>query len=369
MIYNRNLNILFVKQSSANLKFILNDINILKNVYCLKVQEVKTNNKILLLLYLIKQFFSLAISIFKTHVYYIWFSDYHSFLPVLFAKLFNKKSIICAGGYEATFIPEIDCGVYTNESLIKKIRRYAVEFSLKNCSIILPVNETLIENENTYLNSNQLGMKPLRDGIKNMIPGIKTKMRTVYLGYDDNFFKKMPAIPKENIVVSAGLIPNDNELKRKGFDILIEAAKEMKDTKFVLIGLNPEYIAKFSQLNLQNLELMGVINYDKLIEQYSRAKVFAQISLFEGMPSTICEAMLCECVPVGSNINGIPKIIGNTGFIVKKRSISEVISCLKAALDSHDKLNEAAREYIKKNFTIKKREIDLLNVINDLLRS
>ena len=43
--------------------------------------------------------------IFKGHKYegiFIWFSDYHSLLPVLYAKLFKKKSYVVIGGYDVS---------------------------------------------------------------------------------------------------------------------------------------------------------------------------------------------------------------------------------------------------------------------------
>jgi glycosyltransferase involved in cell wall biosynthesis len=227
------------------------------------------------------------------------------------------------------------------------------------------VDESLIANTNEYLNSAN-SMPPLKDGIKNMIPGIKTKMEALHLGYDDKVFFRKETIGKERIIMSAGLIPNDYEVKRKGFDVLIEAAKEMKDVKFVLIGLYPDYINKFTNLNLPNLELHGVISYSELINKYSMAKVFAQISLFEGLPSTICEAMLCECIPVGSNVNAIPKIINGTGYVVQKRNIHEIIEKLTAAVNSPEEMGIKAREHIIKIFPFSQREKKIVEIIKQL---
>lgn len=359
------LNICFIKQSAANPKFILNDIEILKKYFKVSILNIKTTNKLLLPYSLLKQFIYLLFTLYKFDLYFIWFADYHSFLPVFISKLFKRKCLICAGGYEATYIEEVNCGVYTTETLIKRIRKFAVEYSLKNCSIILPVDESLVKNVNDFLTSNTYN-PPLQDGIKNMIPGIVTRIETVYLGYDEKLFYKKDSIKKERIILSAGLITNDFEVKRKGFDVLIEAAKAMKEVNFVLIGLYPEHIKKFSDLRLSNLHLLGVIPYSELIEHYSRAKVFAQISLFEGLPSTICEAMLCECIPVGSKVNAIPKIINGTGFIIEKRNMNEIIEKLTAAVNSPDELGIIAREQIINTFPFKLREQKLIQIINSL---
>ena len=167
--------------------------------------------------------------------------------------------------------------------------------------------------------------------------------------------------------MSAGLIPNEFEIRRKGFDILIEAAKQMSDTKFVLIGLEDSIKERFEKLNLKNLELYNIVSYDELINHYSRARVFAQISMFEGLPSTICEAMLCECIPVGSNVNGIPGIIDGSGFIIKERNLDETVSTLKKAVNSPEEMGKRARQHIIDHFSIQKREQAVNNVVDSLL--
>jgi glycosyltransferase involved in cell wall biosynthesis len=359
--------ILFVKKYNTNPKFITNDFDILSGSYDVTLNNVKTTNNAFIIITLIKEFFYLLFTLWNYKLVYIWFADYHSFLPVLFSKILGKKSVICAGGYESTYIPEINCGVFTRSSFSKKVRAFCVAYSLKNCSLILPVDETLIENTNSYIYSDIPGKPALKDGIKNFIKDIMTSMETVYLGYDANVFKKVTVSPKEYSVVSAGLIVNDDEYRRKGFDLLCAAAKVMPDVKFVLIGLNDEYYNKLTSLNIPNLVPLKIITYGELIEQYSRAKVFAQISMFEGMPSTLCEAMMCECIPVGSNVNGIPKIIGDTGFLVSKKEIGEVTGTLYKALNADEKHGKAAREHVISSFPIEERKKKLLIILNKLI--
>jgi glycosyltransferase involved in cell wall biosynthesis len=164
----------------------------------------------------------------------------------------------------------------------------------------------------------------------------------------------------------AGLIPNEYEIKRKGFDILVEAAKRLTDTKFVLIGFIESMKEQFEKLNLKNLELYGTISYDELINHYSRAKVFAQISMFEGLPSTLCEAMLCECIPVGSGVNAIPKIINGKGFIIKKKDLDEIVSVLEKAVNAPQEMGREARQHIIDNFPLVKRENELTKIIEEI---
>jgi len=359
--------ILFIKNLYQNPKFITNDLEILTKEYSVKLLNFKSRRNALIIFSLMYQFFYLLFNIWKFDLVYIWFADYLSFYPVLFSKLTGKKSIICAGGYEATYIPEINMGVFTDASISKKVRAFCVRYSLKNCNCILPVDETLIEHTNNYIYSDIPGKAPLKDGIKHFIPGIKTAFHTMHLGYDSDFFSKPANISKERSVVSAGLIVNDDEFRRKGFDLLIKAAAEMPDVKFVLIGFNEEHLSKLKRSVTPNVELHGIVPYERLVEEYSKAKVYAQFSMFEGMPSSICEAMLCECIPVGSDVNGIPKIISGCGYIISRKDSTEVIEAIRKAIEQGESFAKGARKYIMEKFNFQNRETELLTLLKQLI--
>ena len=359
--------ILFIKNLYQNPKFITNDLEILSKQYNVKLLNFKSRRNALILFSLFHQFFYLLFNIWKFDLVYIWFADYLSFYPVLFSKLSGKKSIICAGGYEATYIPEINMGVFTSDSISKAVRAFCVRFSLKNCTYILPVDETLIEHTNNYIYSDIPGKAPLKDGIKHFIPGIKTDFQTMYLGYDSEFFRKPDDIIKSRSVVSAGLIVNDDEFRRKGFDLLMKAAVELPEIRFVLIGFNEEQLNKVKGSVTPNVELLGIVPYEKLVEEYSKAKVYAQFSMFEGMPSSICEAMLCECIPVGSDVNGIPKIINGCGYIIKNKNITSVKDVIYKAIELERGYAEKSRNHIINSFSMNKREIELLKLVHPLI--
>lgn len=360
--------ILFVKHFTANAKFVLNDFNILESNFTAEIYDAKIKSNLLSIFSFLHQFFFLLVNVHRFRLIYIWFADYHSFLPVLFAGIFNKKSVIAAGGYDATYIPEIDMGVFTKTSLKRRFRCFCAEYSLKNCSLILPVDRTLIENENRYIYSDLPGKPVLKDGIKNMIPGIKTPFKTVPLGYDPVIFKRNSGVAKETAVVSAGYIMNENEFKRKGFDLLVESANVLREVKFILIGLNDFYFEKLSELGLNNLELYKKVRYEELINLYSRAKVYSQLSLFEGMPSAVCEAMLCECIPVGSDVNGIPEIIGDCGIVIKEKNIELIIQAFKEVLRTNRYESINPRHRIIELYSLEKRESEVVNVVKGLLQ-
>ena len=127
--------------------FVKKDYEILKKHFQIRKFHYKAGKKITINLQSqIKMFIWLLKNIWLAKFIYIWFADYHSFLPVLFGKIFKKKSIIIVGGYDAVSIPELEFGVF-----YKKLRSSFAKFSYKNANIIIPVDESLIESVNIIL--------------------------------------------------------------------------------------------------------------------------------------------------------------------------------------------------------------------------
>ena len=103
-----------------------------------------------------------------------------------------------------------------------------------------------------------------------------------------------------------------------------------------------------------------------LREEYRKSQFYFQLSMFEGFGLALCEAMLCECVPIGSSVNMIPEIIGETGFILEKKDINELIKLVDQILSSasKDELGQRAKDKIINDYSIEKRRKKLLDIID-----
>ena len=117
-----------------------------------------------------------------------------------------------------------------------------------------------------------------------------------------------------------------------------------------------------------NVKVLPPLKNEGLIDVFSASEFYLQLSVAEGFPNAICEAMLCECIPIGSNVFSIPEIIGDSGFVLKKRDVKELklliqkaIECDKAALMKN------SRERIAQNYSLLKRREKLLELCNALL--
>ena len=66
-----------------------------------------------------------------------------------------------------------------------------------------------------------------------------------------------------------------------------------------------------------NLTLLGHIPKEKLLEYYNQSQFHLQLSVFEGFGCSLVESMMCNCIPIGTKVNIIPYIMGDTGIVFK----------------------------------------------------
>lgn len=362
ILSEKKIKIIYIKPNDSS--FIKGDQKIFEkfaNVSPLLLFQLK--GKIKYGLMIIKMIFVLISKFYAKNILFItWFADYHSAVMVYIAKLTGKKSIIFIGGQETVCYKELKKGVYS-----KKIRSIFVKYALRNATLIIANHKSLIYHENYYYNQDN----PHIDGIKHYVKGFNTPVEIINNGIDSNKFVRNYSIQKEdNLILTVGTMNQIGDFYNKGFDLFIQVAKLNPQLQFILIGLNPNYLNwteenyRFSKI----LNLKIIPSYCPQIilnEYYNKAKVFVQASITEGMPNTLSEAMLLECIPVGSNINGIPDAIGDTGIIIKNRSVKNLEKGILESLQLNT--GAKARERVISLFSFKKRENEIIYHINKIV--
>jgi len=354
--------IIYVKP--ANSSFIRGDQQILEKQYEVKAFLMDQNiNKLMYGWKLTLLFFYLLSTAFRKNVIFVaWFADYHSALMAFVARLIHKKSIIFIGGQEAVSYPELKKGVYR-----KKIRGICVKYALRNTTLIVANHKSLIYHENSYYNTET----PHIDGIQHYVSNLNTPTEILYNGINTSMFKRDESYTKlDRLVLTVGTMSQEGDFYNKGFDLFIQVAERNKEIDFVLIGLNPRYLEwteeNYHVSRIQNLQIIPSFCPQEILNQkYNQAKVFVQASITEGMPNTLSEAMLLECIPVGSNVNGIPDAIGDTGIIVNKRSVDDLEKGILEALNLNS--GKEARQRVLNLFSFNLREEKLLKITQELI--
>jgi len=352
--------ILFIKP--ANYSFALNDQKILEKHFRVKTFLIAKKDAGLHFIWRILNLVTfIIINFWKTKVMLTWFADYHAAIMVFMGKILGIKVVIIAGGQEAVCYPELKKGVY-----YKKFRGAFVKFALRHADLILPNHESLIYHENFYYDL--LGKK---DGMKFYVPGLKTKITVIPNGIETDKFYREYSIQKDSkTILTVGTMNSIYDFINKGYDLFIDMARRNSDLNFIMVGLKKQFVPWIKEnypfSDITNLTtIYSFCPYEVLFESYNKAQVFVQASITEGMPNTLCEAMLCECTPVGSNVNGIPDAIGNTGIIIKNRDVAELESSVRKALTLNSGKDAAMR--IRENFSFDLREQKMMSAMQDLM--
>lgn len=291
---------------------------------------------------------------------YIWFADYHSLFPALIGRLTGKKIVVVTGGFDAVAIPQLSYGVFVR----KNFRYWCAASTYRLANLILPVDGSLAAGFNHYAGSNG---NALPVGVRQFVPGIRSRIEVLPTGYDPGNWKRDTTVVRKPWVLSVAYVNKEQTFRLKGFDLMIETARLLPDTVFTLAGLSPEMKDKYRDNLPSNVRLLGPVPYHDLSALYSSHQVYAQLSLSEGLPNSLCEAMLCECVPVGSQVNGIPTAIGNTGYLLQKHNAADAADLITKALKSGDESGKAARAHIMQYFPEKRRKIRLTELLNEIL--
>ena len=113
---------------------------------------------------------------------------------------------------------------------------------------------------------------------------------------------------------------------RKGNEIILRTAKILKE----ITGLAFEWrVAGFREFfqyyeaatgirhEDMNIELLGMIENDQIIEELTEADFFIHPSIMDNSPHAICEAQLIGCPVLASNVGGVPQLVTDkvTGWL------------------------------------------------------
>jgi len=287
---------------------------------------------------------------------YTRFADWHAAIMAWFCRLYGKKFAVVVGGYDATHFPEFKYGVYDRRQRGKWAR-----YALRNANMVLPNNPTLIG----YINHYMPGISRL-GGIKHFVPEMRGEIRVVYNGYHTGFWVPAPEKKIPGRVMTVAYVGNHRNYLMKGVDDFILAARSMPELTFQLVGVTTEKLEEWAGKLPGNLHVAGSLNRAELLTEYQRTSVFCLLSLSEGMPNVLCEAMLCECVPVVSDVNYNARLVADCGIIIREKDPVLIVEAIRKAIRSGREKGKMARQAIVENYPFERREKALVEIIREL---
>lgn len=164
----------------------------------------------------------------------------------------------------------------------------------------------------------------------------------------------------------------------KGFDLFLKIAekiyKKNQDIEFLVVGDGPLYYMLQDFKKQIPIRHYYRIPYEQMIKIYNQSKILLITSRYEGMPTTMLEAMACGINVIASNVGGIPEVIRNEdhGRLFKINNLSSVSEiCLKSIENQKEGKSNSKklREYLKKNFSWEIITKKMIRVYNDLIES
>jgi len=327
--------------------FVQTDIELISSDYHVITIDQDWGNKLFLPFNLLYQFFTLLFVIIRVDVILISFGGYWSFLPALLGRIFGKKVSIIVHGTDCVDFPEIKYG-----SLGNTLMKWFIHKTYQLVNIILPVSESLVFTENNYYTT-----ETLKFGYTHHLKNITTPYKVVPNGLIiENWLAEDVKKNSKTFIT----VMTESQLKRKGADLIFKVAEELPDCTFYFAGVdivNQENISR-------NVIFLGRLTPSELKSWYSKTQFYLQLSNFEGFGVAICEAMLCNCIPIVSNVNFLPKIAGNSDFVLKKRNYKLLIQLIKSILkEDLDNLGNIAKQHIINNFSSKRRKKMLIEVL------
>lgn len=305
----------------------------------------------------VKQLLFLSKHLRKARAVFVMFGGYWSFLPALLGKFTGTPVYIIPGGTDCVSFPTLGYG-----SLRKPVMRTFIRWSFQLCTELLPVDGSLVSVDYSFHENSDFP----KQGYKYFFPGIKTPHRVIHNGFDPDFFKCDPADKVADTFIVVAAVSNLMRVRIKGIDLVLYLAEQYPLCRFTIIGISGSVINQLGTVPA-NVTLHPWLPQESFRTFLAESQFVLQLSVSEGFPNSLCEAMLCHCIPVGSSVGAIPEIIGDTGYLATssdkdylRRRFEEILST-----DNNRRLELGlkARQRIAENFHISKREKAFFDIL------
>lgn len=272
-----------------------------------------------------------------------WFASWHTCLPLEFAKLLRKPSVLVIGGYDLANMPEIDYG-HQRGGVTKWLSRRAM-----NSASCLVTNSQYSREEaasNAALS--------------------KQQVHAIHHGVPDRF-GSLPQGPRERMALTVGNVDRST-LLRKGHEAFVRTAALMPDVNFVLVGdWRDDAVDQLRSIATTNVTLTGRVSDQALLDYYRKASVYVQASRHEGFGMSVAEAMLAGCIPVVTRAGALPEVAGESGVFVGSSEPAVLAQAVEKALAYPDAARTAIRQRILDRFPMEKRGQLLDQLIRPLM--
>lgn len=323
--------------------FVRGDFEILNSAFRVEKYHFNNLSKFNTLISLFKITAFIAANFFKIKLVYIWFADYHSFVPVFLSKLFGYKSVVVAGGYDVSHNRRYNYGSFN-----KVLRGCFTIYSFRHSNLVIAVSYYV-------------------DRILNSIAP-KAKIKTIYNGV--NLVKQQYDDQIKSKVICVARVSSKQTFYIKGIDRFINVAFAMDSKEFILIGSKEKLLKSIFGELPKNLKVIENVEHEEMVKFYNQCAVYCQFSRNESFGLALAESMSFGAIPVCSNTGGMIEVVGDCGIVLNDCSVDSTIEGIERAfiLSSNKNNREKCQNRIETNFSLEIRKNIILDSIYQLIK-
>jgi glycosyltransferase involved in cell wall biosynthesis len=281
----------------------------------------------------------IAFAALRTDVVFCWFASVYASVAVMVATWLGLKSVIVLGGVDIAKDERLGYGIWLSGWKSKLVR-----YALQHASRVL---------------AGDVSMKK-----EAMRLAEYSGANITYLGpgFDSEFWKPLGA--KEPDVLTVAAVSDHRTMCRKGIDILIEAARRLPQFTFIVVGVDAKFV--FDLNPPANMTFHGYVPRQELLPYYRNAKIYCQPSVNEALCYTLREAMLCGCIPVASDVGGMPTAVSGIGVLVPPGNVDALVAGILKAMQMSDQDGEKGRSRMVALYPQEKRAAELVKLIEGM---
>lgn len=251
-------------------------------------------------------------------------------LKSTFCSLFSDCDLVHAHyGFHSALLPAIikrkpliitfHRGDALYEPLRNKVYCTLQKFVVSRADFLIAVSSEIKEALIEHLGARSDKVSVITCGVdtRSFLP-LEKKIKRVALGIPEN----------SKVVLFIGKLNH-----RKGVDLLLECAKRMQETYFILIGEGN------IRTSYKNCIFVDPQPNHELTKWYNVADVFLLPSRSEGTPVVILEALSCGIPVIASKVGGIPDLIkdGATGYLIEPGDVDILEERMRDLLQNPEK--------------------------------
>lgn len=189
----------------------------------------------------------------------------------------------------------------------------------------------------------------------------ESRIQLVYSGLP---LEEFPFEIKKNIPTTLKIVSIGRTHWKKGYIYALDAMpflqQQNSSFQYTLLGVQPseELLFQLNDLNLHHqVTFKDAVPFEQVIKEIRNADVLLLPSVEEGIANVVLEAMALGTLVVTTACGGMTEVVtdGVNGFVVPVRDpkaiAAAIVKVSELALEDYQRMTNAARNTIEKNFT------------------